>query len=233
MPTSNSTDWTLTRDQLITAALRKLGVLYEGQSANATQISDAATALNAMIKAFQADGMPLWKISESTITTVAGQRDYSISNSVTLPLKVIQAYRTEVGGTNVPLNIYTRFDFNLLPLTPSTITGTPVTLYYNPQMDSGTVRLWPIPDDSTTTFTVVYQAPYEDMDTATDNFSFPSYWMEALIYNLAYRLAPEYGIPLADRAEIKLMAKESKDLALSFGTEEGSVQIKPAINGRR
>lgn len=230
MATSNSTDWTLNRDQVITAALRKLGVIPSGATPSANQVADAASALNALVKAFQADGMPLWKISAQTFTTVAGTGTYNVGPSQTIncpkPLRIIQAIITPPNGVNMPMNIYNRYDFQNLPQ-GSTYTGTPINFYYQPLRTTGTIYLWPFPSDSTSTITFHYQSPYEDMDTAVDDFDFPSEWIQPLIYNLAWSLAPEYGIPPQDRTIMQKEAEYWHQYVLSMGSEEGGVFIQP------
>jgi len=57
--TSGSTSWSLNRDEVINAALRKLAVLSGGSTPETFEITAAAQALNAMIKGFHADGMPV------------------------------------------------------------------------------------------------------------------------------------------------------------------------------
>jgi hypothetical protein len=239
MATSGSTDWTLTRAQVITGALRKLGVLPSGGTPSTAQTNDGAEALNALIKAFHADGMPIWAIESTTFTVTSGTATYTIGPGQTIdtmypPLKVLQAFRTPTGETQVPMNLYTRYDFGVLP-TDSSVTGDPVNLYYQPTINAGVatgiIKLWPTPDDSTTVITLDYQRPFQDMDATGDNFDFPSYWMQALIYNLAWALAPEYGIPPTDRGLIQKEAIYWKDQALSYGSEEGSITFQPAYNG--
>jgi hypothetical protein len=236
MALSGSYDWTLTRDQVITGALRKLGVLPNGTSPSTAQTNDAADALNALVKAFQADGMPLWAITSHTWTVTAGTASYTIGVGQTLntvaPLKVFQAFYTIADSNQTPMNVYNRYDFNQLPVNGTTIEGTPVNLYYQPTSGSsgeptGTIKLWPVPVDSTTQVTIHYQRPYNDMDSASNNFDFPSYWIQALIYNLAWSLSPEYGVPPTDRTLLAEEAKYWKDYALGFGSEEGSVFIQP------
>jgi hypothetical protein len=104
-------------------------------------------------------------------------------------------------------------------------------LYYQPVLTtgvaSGIIQLWPIPDDSTTTITIDYQRPYQDLDAASNNFDFPAYWMQALIYTLAWSLSPEYGIPPTDRSIMMKEAQYWKSEALSYGTEEGSMFFMP------
>ena len=41
------------------------------------------------------------------------------------------------------------------------------------------------------------------MNDNLDNFDFPMQWQEAITYNLAARLAPEYGVPLGERQLIE------------------------------
>lgn len=230
MATSGTYSWTLQRDAVINAALRKLGVLFTGTTASANQITDAAVSLNAIIKAFHADGMPLWAILNYTFTTVSGTSSYTIGTGKTLntpaPLKVIQALYTMSGGENIPMNVYNRYDFQNLP--SANDHGTPIDFYYQPLADgSGIIQLWPNPNDSTTTVTIDYQRPFSDMANATDNFDFPAYWMQALIYMLAWSMAPEYGTPVMDRGEIQKEAMYWKEQALSYGTEEGSIFFQP------
>lgn len=230
MPTSNSTDWGLTRAQVITSALRKLAVLPSGVAPSTNQTSDASDALNAIVKAFQADGMPLWKISSQSFTVVDGTASYTVGPSQTIdcpkPLRIIQALYTPSGGTNTPMNVYNRYDFNELP-TSSSIEGAPINLYYQPLRTTGVIKLWPTPDNSTTSITFHYHSPYEDMDATGDEFDFPSEWMQALIYNLAWSLAPEYGIPPTDRGILMKEAEYWHQYALSMGSEEGGIFFQP------
>lgn len=233
MSTSGTSVYTQNRNEVITGALRKLAVLASGATPSANQIADANAALNAMVKAFHADGMPLWKIKEYTFQTVAGTDTYTIGPSQTFninqPLKVIQALYQVEDSQYVPMNIYTHYDYNMLPNVNTS--GTPVNFYYEPLRTTGVIYLWPIPVDSTTNIKIVYQAPFEDMTSATDDFDFPNYWIEALIYNLAWRMCPEYGIPPTDRNILAQEAKFFKQEALSFGTEEGSMYLMPDWSG--
>lgn len=236
MATSGTTTWSLQRDSVINAALRKLVVLSGGSLPEAYQVTDAAQALNAMIKSFQIDGMPVWAIKEYTFTTTASTGTYNIGIGQTIntpvPLKVIQAYRRETStAQNIPLQIYTHYDYNLLPVTASA--GEPVNLFYQPFSTFGTLKLWPTPVDADTTITLVYQRPFEDMTSATDDFDFPAYWTEALIYGLAWRLSPEYGIPTKDRETMQKEAEFFHQTALSYGTEEGSLYLTPDWSGRK
>lgn len=229
MATSGSTDWTLNRDQVITGALRKLGVLPSGGTPTAAQVADCKDSLNAIVKNLQAKGMPLWKITSTTFTTVDGTAEYTIGDGEDVdapkPLRVHQALRITSGAENVPLQVLNRYDFNNLPNELSE--GVPVQLYYQPLRTTGTIRLWPIPTDSTTEIVIHYQAMFEDMDGATDDFDFPSEWIQPIIYLLAWSMASEFVIPLPDRKVLEAEAKYWLEEALSMMSEEGSIFFQP------
>lgn len=67
MATSGSVDFQHSRSTLIEHALRICGVLREGVSASANQLTTGAISLNTILKAFQASGMPLWAIKEGAV----------------------------------------------------------------------------------------------------------------------------------------------------------------------
>lgn len=246
MALSNSYNWVLTRDQVITAALRKVNTIGTGETPSADLVSECATSLNVVLKALAADGMPLWAISEKQFTPVAGTATYTIGVAGTIaqvaPLKIHQAYRSVGTGTSrndVPLEILSRFDYNLIPNKSSA--GTPTTLCYTTpgsnagSTANGTIALWPVPDSNfvTTnsgTITVAFQTTFDDMDAASDNLDFPEYWMQAVIWALADEISYDNGIPLAERSMIHKRAMEERMIALGFGTEEGSLRFRPDPN---
>lgn len=78
MALSASYNFILTADQIIEAALRKMSRLAEGQSATTNQKSTATQALNVMLKAWQAKGMPIWYMKTAYVYPVDGVNSVSI-----------------------------------------------------------------------------------------------------------------------------------------------------------
>jgi hypothetical protein len=230
--TSNSTDFSLNRDQIIYRALRLLGVLSQGETPTSDQVSEASVALNALVKAWQADGMPLWALKTYSVTlTAANSFEIGVGKTVNTPkpLKVIQAwYRNTSSSIDIPVHIVTKDEYNRLGNKTSS-GSTPSQIYYEPRLDSGMLYVYPQPDANAVangTLYIVYQRPFEDFDSSTDTPDFPQEWYDAITYGLACRLAPEYGLPPNDR---KLLWQEMtiiKNEALSFGTEEGSLYFQ-------
>lgn len=232
MTTSNSTTFNVTRDQLIAGALRMLGVVAQGESPTAVQVTEAAEALNMMVKAFEADGMPLWGLTEYVLTMTPGVTKYQIGIGKTIPvakpLKVIQAWnRNNTSHVDIPMRILTKHDYNMLG--NKTTEGNPIQIFYNPLLDYGELSLFPTPsaiDASQSKIVLSYQRPFEDFLVSGDNPDFPQEWLEALKYGLAVRLAPEYGIDSESRKFLIQEYASVKAIALSFGSEEGSIYFQ-------
>ena len=81
MTTSGSVDFSSTRSNLIEDALRKCGVLREGVSASANQLTTGARALNIWIKSPHTDGIPLWAIKEGAVLPIAGTSSVTLGPS--------------------------------------------------------------------------------------------------------------------------------------------------------
>ncbi|MBT8449024.1 MAG: hypothetical protein KJO69_05010, partial [Gammaproteobacteria bacterium] len=78
MATSNSSNYTLNRDEIIRLAYGDIGVGAEGEPLEAELIEIASKRLNLMLKAWSAHGLKLWKRKEKSITLVASQASYSL-----------------------------------------------------------------------------------------------------------------------------------------------------------
>ena len=232
MSTSNSYNFSATRATIIKTALRKCGALGDWEEPTAEQTSVGTTALNMLIKAWSADGMPLWVIKELSIPCSSlSTGTVNVGSGQTVdspkPLKVLQAFLRR-GSLSIPLQYWDRQNFNML--TNHSITGQPNIVTYQPVTNYGVLQCYPKPDtaaQSEASIVIYYQAMFEDMDSDANELAFPAEWIEAVTYGLAVRLAPEYGLSINERQQLKIEAKEIKDLALGFGTEEGSLFIQP------
>ena len=232
MATSGTTTYSTSRDEIIARALRIIGATSQGETPTATQISEAAISLNSLVKAWQADGMPLWALKSTSIPLTSGVSAYELGDGMTIdipkPLKVIQAYNHNVtSNVDVPMRIITKQEYNMLG--NKTSSGNPIQIYYDPQRNYGVLNVFPVPstvEQSANELIIHYQRPFEDFDVSTDEPDFPQEWYDAVTYGLATRLAPEYGIPTTDRKTLWQEMSIIKQEALNFGLEEGSLYFQ-------
>ena len=236
MATSSSYDFTLTRDQLIKASFRLIGVGHRGESVPAEEISDASQALNIMLKAWQADGVQLWKRAEQSITLTASQRIYTLGPAGDIvmqrPLRIIECVRRDSSNIDVPLNKLSKEEY--YSLSNKFSEGVPVSYNYDPQLTSGVLSLWAVPDTNAAseyTVEIVYHLPFEDMDNATDNFDCPVEWFQAIKFGLALDLANEYGVDLPNQYRLQKQFDAAYNRARTWDVEDDSIYFQPNFQG--
>src|ERR1019366_140563 len=81
MTTSGSTNFSLTRNQILTAALQDIRVLGEDESPSAAALASASIALNVVVKSFENQSRHVWKKSECTLFLQKGQASYTLGST--------------------------------------------------------------------------------------------------------------------------------------------------------
>ena len=230
MTTSNNTTWELTRDEIITSAYAKLGIPGEDNSLSTVQITRGAQELNANIAWMVTQGMPLWKRTSQNFALSTTSQIYTLASAVKLTQVVLLDNNA---GSQYDLIEKSLYDFNRLP---NSSIGTPVHYTFQPTISSGTLSIWPYTSDTTSvankTIRAVYQKKFDGFFAAGETPDFPSYWIQPLVYKLALTLAPEYGLPLNDRQQLKAELKDMTDAANGYGDEDGSLYIQPDRMGK-
>ena len=237
MATSGVSISQLTRDDIINAALRKLVVIGEGQTATSSQLTTATQALNALVAEFRSLGMSIWARKVYQLTPIAGQSSYTFGVGMAVntpyPLRIYTAdfVTGPTPSTKITMNQLSFADMTTLPLNSS---GTPVNFSYQPKINQGVLNVWPIPDTTIPTGSYIsleYQAPFEYFIGATDTPDFPEEWGNALIYGLALTLSDEMGKSLQEKAWLEKQAGTHLATALSGGTEEASIYFQRGWEG--
>lgn len=307
MATSGSTDFNPTAREVIRGAFRLIGVKHANEAPTASEEENALSALQMMIKAWQAQGIHLWTQTEATLFPTVGTAEYSIpgsrittsfvqtalsaaassgATSITVDSisgisdndvlgiqtsstaihwttvngapsgstinfddaltadaaddAVVYAYTSTIGR---PLRIpsirrrnssqdtrmfeMARDEYFALP--NKTSQSAPTQFYYDPQLTTGKLYLWPAPDTVDDTFKVTFYRSIEDTDEGVNNLDFPQEWMEALKFNLAVRLYPEYA--RKPRQDVILLAASSLEEVLGWDTEPAAVQFQYDTRG--
>ena len=114
-----------------------------------------------------------------------------------------------------------RIDYLNLP--NKNTSGTPVQFYYDPKIDFGTMFIWPAPTSTDDLMRFTYYRPLEVFADSEDAPDFPNEWIEALVYNLAVRLAPRFGTSLAEIQDVTAIAVALHQNALDWDQDDASV----------
>ena len=159
-----------------------------------------------------------------------GDEKYEISSadvSIPRPLMIVECDRKDTSNNEVSMDFLTLNEYSALA--NKTSPGTPVNYHYDPTLNNGTFYVWPTPDATAATnytISIVTNEPIADVDNSTDDFDFPSEWLEAIIYGLAYRLAPNHGLAQTERAMLKGDMNDAVELVREYDVEEGSVMFQ-------
>lgn len=203
------------QDQIIYPALKKIGVLAEGETPSATMETDALSALNGMIDSFSTEELFIFSILRETFTLNQGQQTYQMGSgaadfNTVRPQRIMNAQIQLIGSNPVaemPMRILNQSEY--AGIIVKTITSTvPLYLYNDDAYPFANLNFWPVPQ---ATLTVVLNSwkPVSNFALITSTVSFPPGYLECLIYNLSVRLAPDYGATLRD--DVIALAVASKE----------------------
>lgn len=327
MPTSGSTSFSVTRNDIVRRAYLKIKAIDARATLSALQMQDGVQSLNAMLDRWRKKGVHVWKLEEIVLFPQANQRRYQIS--LDSPDHIAQAYYqttltqaananatvltvaatsglkvgdasglisvgdqigvildsgaiswntvTAVGSTTVtvtpgltgtasagrqvwnyhstttcavprPVGIgrgngsVRRHDFTSLidtPIGPCEARldydslpnkdgpGTITKAYYDLQLSAGFISLWQVPATVQQLIKLTAQIPIQDFVNSTDTPDLPNEWIDALVFNLAVMLAPEFNVPDAKLAWLDGKASEYLADVASDDREGESFFVQP------
>jgi hypothetical protein len=78
MALSNTNTFTVTRDDVIAAVLRVLGVIGAGETSSIDDKTNCSQALNIMLKSWSKKGIPLWVTSEVSFPVIKDIKKYNL-----------------------------------------------------------------------------------------------------------------------------------------------------------
>lgn len=106
--------------------------------------------------------------------------------------------------------------------------STPVNYRYDRQLDSANIAVWPTPSDVTYRMKITLARRVENFDIVSNNPDWPQEWYEALVLNLATKLAHSHGKAGTPQYQsLKLDAANALQTALMFDNEPGSIYLQP------
>ena len=157
----------------------------------------------------------------------SGNNVYTFTSRINKPLRIHSVRR--VSGVTSPsasnLEALSHSDYFSLP--NKKLTGSASAYYYNPDLTTGKLYLWPCPSSASTYVEFTYERMLEDMDSASDTFDFPSEWLEVITWQLAVRLAPAFGKDEKAASTIGPVASAMYDELLAWDSQITRVSLSP------
>lgn len=301
MAVSGSKNFTVTRTDIIGAALRKVGAYDSGDAIAPSDSDDCNLALNLMVKEWSARGIDVpWRetvtlflqpdtqsytigpsgdhatasyrettlssaassgattisltstsgmansdyigikldsgsihwttISNVATTTIAsglasaaasGNAVYSYTTKANRPQKVVYAHRRDSNNQDTPVELIGEIAYR--GLSQKGADGPVNQAYYQPTLTNGTLYVWPANDGGDDKLILICQPLVDDFDAANNNPQFPIEWANAIVWNLAVEIAPEYGLSVRERLKLEATARDKLETVLDYDVENASV----------
>ena len=184
---------------LITDSLVKARTHAPGEAVGSDKSSAALRELNRMLGAWSNENLLLHQETEETLTLVVDQASYTIGESgssqdfdTVRPLEILDGtfVRESGGNLDYPLTGKTLEEYR--DIRNKSTGSIPWWITYNPTYPNGTLYLFWTP---TSAFELHLLSLKEltALATLTTTVSLPPGYEDAIIYNLALRLASDYG----------------------------------------
>lgn len=197
----------MTGREWISASLRKIGALASGDTLSAQDATDGLAEGNRMLSSWSTEGLLVHAITaESPLTLTPADSTVTLGalGDITTRPVAIESAVLRSGTTDYPMRMLSLTEYAALSL--KTIQGIPAALYDDGGYPQRTLSLYPVPNAAYSL--VLFTKRALTALTLDTSVSLPDGYEDAMVYNLAVRLAPEYG--KSAPAEVVQTAVESK-----------------------
>jgi hypothetical protein len=211
---------------IINASLRKLGVVASGETPETQESADGLAALQSMLRSWSALRINTFASVKETFSTVAGTSYYTWGTGGTIntarPHQIIGAVIRDSAGVDHVVDLISEGKYRSISVKATD--GRPYGLFFQPAYPLAGVYLYPTPNEAEVIYIDSFKAFTEtsSFDSIASTLAFPSEYEEAIIYNLARRLASEFGKSMSSD-DLKI-AEDSKNIV---DVLNASNQIEP------
>lgn len=199
----------MTGRDLIATSLRKIGALASGETLSSEEATDGLAEFNRMLASWSNEGMLVYSITQETsITLVAGDSAYTLGTGGDLTNRPQSIESAVVRDSNIdyPVRILSLEEF--VDIRNKSLQSTiPLCLYDDGGYPQRTITLYPTPSAAKLLILFTKRA-LTSLATIDTSLAFPPGYEDACVYNLAVRLAPEYGKGVSE--SIMMLADETK-----------------------
>jgi len=186
---------------IISRAMRLLGVYSIGEVPSADESASGLAALNSMLESWSTQNLFIYAQSTNQIPLTAGVASYIVGPSITSafittrPVEILDSSYIDISGVSYALTVLPLENYNDIALKAG-VSGIPSVLYALMTMPDITLTLWPVPSQ-TMTLNLVSNKLITSFTTIADVVLLPPGYDRALVYSLAEELAPEYQMAIS------------------------------------
>lgn len=185
--------------EVCTGALRLIGVTQRGSAPSAEDMQVAVYSLRSMLESWSTESLQVFYTTTLEFDFIPGKAEYSLGPTgdwiSERPMSLSYAYLRYATGSGAPIDQQMQIlnDAQRASITAKSIQSPiPTTVYYNPEWPDAKLTFWPVP--SATYKAILWlDMPLTEFVDLSDELQFPRGYEQAIRYNLAVNLAPEFG----------------------------------------
>ena len=216
MAVSGSANFELDVNEYIEEAFESCGL----EVRTGYDLKTAKRSLNLMLADWANRGLNQWTIEQTTVALTQGTGDYSLGAGT---IDVLNAV-VRRSNTDYALERVSRSDYINIPT--KTQQARPSQFFVDRQINP-TLKLWPVPDNSTDTVIIDRLVRIDDADTYSNTLDLPFRFYPCLAAGLAYYLAIKRA---PDRVSLlKAVYEEEFERAASEDRDRASFNIQPSM----
>jgi hypothetical protein len=190
-----------TGNDLIASALRLINALASGEVPSAAEANDALLTLNMMLDAWAIDRLTIYNIASQDFALTATQQAYTLGTggnfNAARPPKISRVSIVILSNPVNPLELdmdYTTSEEEWQDIQLKATSSTyPSLCYDDAAYPLRNLSLWPVPNDSTSKLRIYSWVALSQFADLVTSYNFPPGYAEAIRFNLALRLSPEFG----------------------------------------
>ena len=182
---------------IIESALRNLGAIASGETLTANEANDALAVLNRMLDAWRNESLMAWTINDVSGPVAASTASVTVGagGNLDVPRPVdIDNARIRLNGVDYRLEVIDQSQWASIRV-KTLNSNIPRYVYDNGNYPLRTLTFWPIPTQDLTLI-LGLKEPLSSLDSLATVLAMPPGYEECLVYGLAIRLAPEYGLAI-------------------------------------
>ena len=183
----------VTAAKIINRALRMLGVVGSDAPMSPEDVADGMLALNSMLGMWSNERLMVPHLSVDVVTLTGGKTAYTIGSGADIdtvrPMSISDDTFVRSAGVDYPVGVVTSQQYNS-ESSKALAADIPCSLWYLPSYPEGVITLFGVPSGGELHLWSV--KPFTGFQQATTEVEFAPGYVDALAFNLAVNIAPEY-----------------------------------------
>lgn len=225
-------------NDIIRRALKLCGVLAAGETPSAADADDAFDVLNTMLDRWKAERLTCYQVNPydfqipdaTASVTIGPTGTWQITTGAPVWIEAasaVQNYGVANEEFEMPIEVYTPQRWATYVTMKTMTNSLPIGIYYQRSAPNGTINIWPVLTVDDVYMRLYCAVPLSQFTSKTLPVSLPPGYEEALMYNLARRLAPMFGRALDP--EILDIANSSMGVIKASNENMDELLLDPAI----